>query len=246
MLFPGQNQRQFRNMQKSAAHSPILVLGMHRSGTSCLAGSLQEAGLFLGDVNTQARFNARGNRESRSIMDLHDRILADNGGSWDAPPANVTWSDAHRARRDELIDTFPTDVVWGFKDPRCLLAMDGWLEVLPDMRAIGTFRHPVAVAASLTSRNGFSTEKGLTIWLAYNRAMLKYCEQRSIEVVSFDWQPDRYLSRLEALAASVGLKPPAEGFQFFTSALRKNTAPPEAELPAEVQAVYTQLQERAG
>ncbi|MDP9141144.1 MAG: sulfotransferase [Pseudomonadota bacterium] len=233
-------------MQNRVAHSPILVLGMHRSGTSCLAGSLQEAGLFLGDVNTQARFNARGNRESRSIMDLHDQILADNGGSWDAPPVSATWSDAHRARRDDLIDTFPEEVTWGFKDPRCLLAMDGWLEVLPDLRAIGTFRHPMAVAASLTSRNGFSTEKGLMIWLAYNRALLTVCEEREIGIVSFDWPPDRYLSRLEALAASVGLQPPAGGFQFFTSALRKNAAPPETELPAEVQTVYAQLKDRAG
>jgi len=29
---------------------PILILGMHRSGTSCLAGCLEEAGLYLGDV----------------------------------------------------------------------------------------------------------------------------------------------------------------------------------------------------
>lgn len=233
-------------MQNRVAHTPIIVLGMHRSGTSCLAGSLQEAGLFLGDVNTQARFNARGNRENRPIMDLHDQILAANGGSWDAPPATANWSTADRARRDELIAGFPADAVWGFKDPRSVLALDGWLEVLPDVRAIGTFRHPLAVAASLSARNGFSTEKGFSIWLAYNRAMLKHCEQRDIQLVSFDWAPDRYLSRLEVLAAAVGLKPPVGGFQFFASALRKNSAPPLAELPAEVQAVYDQLQERAG
>lgn len=45
--------------------STVLILGMHRSGTSCLAGSLQEAGLYLGEVNTAAPHNAKGNRESR-------------------------------------------------------------------------------------------------------------------------------------------------------------------------------------
>ena len=73
-------------------HSPvgagqsILILGMHRSGTSCLAGSLQEAGLYLGEVNTTAPHNAKGNRESRTIVALHDGLLQANGGAWDAPP----------------------------------------------------------------------------------------------------------------------------------------------------------------
>lgn len=233
-------------MQNRAAPTPILVLGMHRSGTSCLAGSLQEAGLFLGDVNTQARYNLRGNRESRPIMDLHDEILRDNGGSWDAPPAQpARWSDAHRARRDELIETFPKNGVWGFKDPRSVLALDGWFEVLPGLRAICTYRHPMAVAASLASRNSFSIEKGLSIWLAYNRATLAYCERHDFPVISFDWAPDRYLARLEQLATDYGLQMPEGGFQFFTSALRKNAAPPDAALPADVEAVYAQLQARA-
>lgn len=234
-------------MQNRAAPTPIIVLGMHRSGTSCLAGSLQEAGLFLGDVNTQARYNAKGNRENRPIMDLHDEILRDNGGSWDAPPARpVVWSDAQRARRDELIASFPTDAIWGFKDPRSLFALDGWFEVLPSMRAIGTYRHPMAVAASLASRNGFSIDKGLSIWLAYNRMLLAHCDRRAYPIVSFDWTPERYLSRLEELAAAHGLHAPAQGFQFFTSALRKNAASSDAVLPAEVEALYVQLQARAG
>ena len=46
----------------------VLVLGMHRSGTSCLAGSLQQAGLELGDVFTSNPFNKKGNREHRDVM----------------------------------------------------------------------------------------------------------------------------------------------------------------------------------
>jgi len=43
---------------------PMLILGMHRSGTSCLAGCLQAAGLISGEVNIQAMYNAKGNREN--------------------------------------------------------------------------------------------------------------------------------------------------------------------------------------
>ena len=59
----------------------IGVLGMHRSGTSCLTGTLEEAGVFLGEVVVQAKFNARGNRENRRIMDLHNAVLAAKGSS---------------------------------------------------------------------------------------------------------------------------------------------------------------------
>ena len=58
----------------------IAVLGMHRSGTSYLAGSLQEAGLILGDCHTWNKHNEKGNRENQKFVDLHDAILEANVG----------------------------------------------------------------------------------------------------------------------------------------------------------------------
>ncbi len=68
----------------------IAILGMHRSGTSCLAGSLQQAGLYLGEVVEQAPHKKRGNRESLVIRSLNDRLLEENGGAWDSPPIEIT------------------------------------------------------------------------------------------------------------------------------------------------------------
>ncbi len=205
----------------------LLILGMHRSGTSCLAGSLEEAGLYLGEVNTAAPHNAKGNRESRAIMDLHDDLLRTNGGNWDAPPPNVVWSAEHRARRDAIIATYPPDRIWGFKDPRALLTLPGWLEVLPSTGFVGTFRHPLAVAASLYARNQIPLEKSLALWETYNRQLLDYQRQFAFPLVSFDWPPERYRERLTAIALALHLTIPADGFTFFESALRKNAAPRE-------------------
>jgi hypothetical protein len=104
----------------------VLILGMHRSGTSCLTGSLQEAGLYLGAINESAPNNAKGNRENLAIMDLQNEVLAASGGAWDRPPDAVVWSAEHKARRDALIATYPADRIWGFKDPRTLLTLEGW------------------------------------------------------------------------------------------------------------------------
>ena len=248
----------------STASGPaVLILGMHRSGTSCLAGSLEEAGLYLGQVNTAAPHNAKGNRESRAIMDLQDDLLRANGGDWDAPPREVIWSAEHRARRDAIIATYPTDRIWGFKDPRTLLTLPGWLEALPTVRFVGTFRHPLAVAASLQARNEIAIEKSLGLWEAYNRLLLDYQRQWNFPVVSFDWPPEHYRQRLKAILPTLGLNAPATGFSFFESALRRNEAPKlerglkplfmrwralgertdKGALPKSVAAIYCQLQE---
>lgn len=209
----------------TAKPQAVLILGMHRSGTSCLAGSLQEAGLYLGEVNTAAPHNAKGNRESRAIMDLQDDLLRANGGDWDAPPHEVVWSEEHQARRDAIIAAYPSDRIWGFKDPRTLLTLPGWLEALPPVRFVGTFRHPLAVAASLHARNGIAIEKSLALWETYNRRLLDCQRQWGFPIVCFDWPPERYQSRLQAIAPTLNLAVPPAGFSFFESALRKNAAP---------------------
>ncbi|HEY1078289.1 MAG TPA: sulfotransferase [Fontimonas sp.] len=227
------------------AAAPIAILGMHRSGTSCLAGCLQEAGLYLGDVNTAAPANARGNRENRAIMDLHDMVLRDNGGSWDMPPAAPKWSAEQRQQREALIGGFPRHEVWGFKDPRSLLVLDGWRESLPALRFIGTFRHPAAVAASLRTRNGFTMERGYEIWREYNTRLLRYQRELGFALLSFDWEPERYRLALEANAARLGLKAPQNGFEFFAGSLRSHRASAADGLGAKDIALYAQLQEIA-
>jgi len=47
---------------------------------------------------------------------------------------------------------FHSSRLWGFKDPRTLLTLDGWLEALPEVSLAATFRHPLSVAGSLQER----------------------------------------------------------------------------------------------
>ncbi len=221
---------------------PVIILGMHRSGTSCLAGSLEEAGLYLGDVNREAPHNAKGNHENIRIMDLHEAVLTANNGGWDAPPEATIWSSEHKAQRDAIIATYPAGKPWAFKDPRTLLTLDGWLEVLPSARLVGTFRHPLAVARSLHARNGFPQEKSMALWAYYNRKLLRYQRQFGFDLVCFDWPDDRYHGKLAHIARSLNLIEPRHGFSFFESNLRKNSTPCDADLPEQVKDVYGSLE----
>ncbi len=224
--------------------APIAVIGMHRSGTSCLAGSLEEAGLYLGQVNQKAPANARGNRENRAIMDLHDAVLADNQASWHTPRTDLQWSVARTERLKALIATYPANQVWGFKDPRSLFTLDAWFEQIPQLRLVGTVRHPLAVAASLQRRNDFPIERGLAIWQAYNARLLAQWRQRPFPVIAFDLPPEAYLRSLGRIADSLALPGPEAGFQFFSSQLR-NAPPalPDVTLPPEVAALYATLRD---
>jgi hypothetical protein len=218
----------------------ICILGMHRSGTSCLAGSLEEAGVYLGDVNTSARHNLKGNRESPRIWQLHDAVLLHSGGSWAQPPEQVSWTDAHRAERDAIIRSYADRSLWGFKDPRALLCLDFWLEAAPRLSFVGTFRHPALVAASLRLREGGEVEHWFKVWARYNQRLLSLYQTRPFPVLRFDVADDDYRRRLGLVAASLDLRFPRP-LSFFDPDLRHQNLLVPHEVPWPIRTLYQSL-----
>ena len=217
----------------------VAILGMHRSGTSCLAGSLEEAGLHLGEVSTVGRHNAKGNRESTRMMALQESVLEYSGGSWDRPPRQPRWSDQHRAERDAIIGSYTGVPVWGFKDPRTLLLVDFWKEALPNLRLVGTLRHPRLVAGSLLRRGGGSLDAWLDLWADYGERMLALREADPFPIVRFDLGEETYRRSLALVAAGLGLAAPAR-MDFFDPMLRHSEVPPDR-LPDRVNRVHEAL-----
>lgn len=158
-----------------ADRSLVLILGMHRSGTSCLAGALDLCGLHLGDVRRTGRHNAKGYFERPDVVQINDRILGLSGGAWNDPPA-VARVHPHLSQQIAVLAKDMTaDRPGGLKDPRLLLVLDAWTTAAAvPMRFVGTFRHPMAVAASLHARNGVRLEQGLALWLEYNSRLMDW------------------------------------------------------------------------
>lgn len=198
----------------------LCVLGMHRSGTSCLAGTLEEAGVFLGDVDRHGRHNARGNRENRRIMALHDELLAANGGSWDDPPEQVRWAPEHKDRQRKIICSYAGRPVWGFKDPRTLFTLEGWLEEIPQLTLLGIFRHPLAVAVSLRRRDRFPLERGVRLWEVYNRRLLACHARHRFPLLRFDAGESELPRQLADVLGRLGLPVAADRLKFFDPGLR--------------------------
>ena len=156
----------------------VIVLGMHRSGTSLLTGSLEAAGLYLGEVNNEAPFNRKGNKENESIRELNDALLERNGAAWNRPPnGQAQWSGADEEGSRSLISPYlAAKRPWGFKDPRTVWTVEGWLRLLPHARPVGVFRHPSLVVQSLTARSGelaVDADEALRLWCAYNSELIR-------------------------------------------------------------------------
>jgi hypothetical protein len=202
----------------------VLVVGMHRSGTSCLAGILGACGAHLGDVATWAPHNAKGTRELEPVWRLNDDVLAASGGSWHDVPAAVTWTSEHRRRRDEILSSLAASrqPVICIKDPRLLLTLDLWLEPLPpeSVRVVGSVRKPAAVARSLQVRNGFDRRHALRLWRAYNTRLLKRQQHRPDGIVDFSQQSAEYLRHVQSLVQRLGLRWSDDAEAFFDDDLR--------------------------
>ena len=216
---------------------------MHRSGTSALAGSLEQRGLFLGAVSTRNPHNPKGNRESSEVRRLNEDVLRASGGAWNAPPPEARWRHEHWERARRALAKHAGQPLWGFKDPRTLLTLDGWLALVPDLEFAGVFRHPLRVARSLERRDGMDREDAVALWTAYNRRLLERLERRPFPLVCFDDDPVELERKLAVVAGALELPGDAEGEPFFAPALRED-APVEA-APAEAQRLYEELRARA-
>jgi hypothetical protein len=245
---------------------------MHRSGTSCLSGSLQKAGLFLGDVSRSGPFNPKGNRENPQIQKLQDDILSSNGGLWHNPPAHVAWSQEHYAELRKIIAAYSSYPVWGFKDPRTLFTLSGFKQCINNLQLTGTFRNPGAVVASLAHRHAnvdpstpVSDEYWLQLWNKYNVKLIETWEQNPFPIIDFDQDDASYLRSLQILINTLGLdqsllstfiqngflagirKLRSKGKReiFFDPKLRSSASWSLDEMPSEIKSTYKMLQEIA-
>ena len=158
----------------------VLVLGMHRSGTSLLAQILHRIGVYWGEPDQLMPandYNLDGYWEYQPIVKFHDRVLRAFGGDWKSPPTmvDVWWTlpeYQHFVQEAQiLIQPFRSHPVWGWKDPRTVLLLPFWQAVLDDYDVYHLLmvRNPLEVALSLSPRDADSVSflQALHLWVAY-------------------------------------------------------------------------------
>ncbi len=224
----------------------LLVLGMHRSGTSCLTGCLERCGVFLGEVSRANPHNLRGNHEAGDLVALQEGMLRRAGGSWRSPPPPFPPAPEEVASLRAIVERLAARGRAGVKDPRTLLLAEAWEAAAGSCARIGTFRHPAAVARSLERRDGMGTEEALALWNAYNGALLRLHRERPFPLLAFDLSdPSAYVRAVCAAAARLGLDPDPPAVADFVSRELDHGGGADGEVPAACAATWDQLRSRA-
>src|SRR5450759_4793781 len=154
------------------AKHAVLVLGMHRSGTSAVAGTLVKLGATPPKSLMVAKpDNPRGHWESNALMALNDEILKSAGSTWDDwRTFNASWytspiaEEFNQKAANEINKEFGNAKLVVIKDPRMCRMVPFWSKVLNGsgytMRFIIPVRSPLEVSRSHWIRDKIQIYKG--------------------------------------------------------------------------------------
>ena len=202
----------------------IIVLGMHRSGTSALARTISLLGARLpDDLVGPNEGNPHGHWEPQAIVELNDRMLAEAGsdvyGILDVPPV---WFSSPRAQEfaDEAARiigvSFQNDPLIVMKDPRTAVMLPVWTKAFAQcgyrMRHVLPLRHPDSVANSLARRHlktidydAWPAPRGQLVWLRYTLAAIRGSRDQTRAFVTYADLLDNWRAAADRIAADLGI-----------------------------------------
>lgn len=207
-------------MDTDAARRLILVLGMHRSGTSVITRALGALGAALGPRLLPALpCNPKGIFEDRRITTADNALLAAMGMRWyslQPMPVETLRQTALSESGEEaltfLLELLESGPVCGLKDPRLCRLMPFWRPLLGnlarggvDISCVLPVRHPDAVAASLHARDGMSRAHALRLWIQHELGALSGSAGLARVAVSYDAVLEEPEKELRRMGARLGL-----------------------------------------
>jgi hypothetical protein len=204
----------------------LFVLGVHRSGTSALAGGLHLLGVNLGD-NLQTAGLPPSNSAAfinRDIVLVHDMLFRELGCRWDMvgilPDGWIESEAALEAARklthileQQLLGKGP----WAVVDPRLCRLMPLWFKVLEPLqiepRLVHLVRHPYEVARSLNGRDEMDLFQGHLLWLVHNRDALRACRDHNHVLLTYDQLLADPVTALQSIATVLSFELPRDPVQ---------------------------------
>jgi hypothetical protein len=227
--------------ETAARRTAYLVLGMHRSGTSAVTQLLGLAGADLPqNVMPGDEHNAKGYFEPWKIAIFNDERLRAGGAAWDdifafpfqplSTADERTWLKRAKQLFAEEYEGLRHPLL---KDPRVTVLAPLWRHALDDLgvgvRCVIPVRDPLAVAGSLSRRNGFPLQKSVLLWSTYMLAAEAYTRDLPRAFVGYDallsdWrgQAARIEAAHGAALPKLDTKAAAEIDRFLTPDLRHN------------------------
>jgi glycosyltransferase involved in cell wall biosynthesis len=176
----------------------IVVIGMHRSGTSAITRGLELLGVGLGtNLHPAASDNPKGFWEDSECLEINEELLSyfgsaydQLGGGWDTSIANSEVSRIKLKASQLISKKLEENTIWGFKDPRTSRLLPFWKDVFSslgcDVGYVIALRNPVSIVDSLSKRNKTPAEKTYFLWLQHMLPSLQMTEGSRRVVVDYD------------------------------------------------------------
>ena len=158
----------------------LIIVGMHRSGTSLTASVLSKSGLDVGsDLLGSGIGNQEGHFENLDFVDFHRKVLAEKEQHPDGwKSEKIKGLEKYEEEALRLLNKNKSEQ-WGWKDPRTCLFLDFWEGFLPEAKYLIVYRSPWEVIDSLFRR---STDVDIlnnpmlavNAWVEYNKLILDF------------------------------------------------------------------------
>jgi hypothetical protein len=159
----------------------IIVLGMHRSGTSLTTRLINLMGAYFAPKNLWLEANAdnpKGFWERTDVLAINRGLMQANGclwyrvDRWDDSGINIPAPLA--AGMSATLSELNAHKPWVLKDPRLCITLPCWLPHLTAPVAVITSRNPLEIARSLELRNGMPIEYGLALWEYHAAGIIRH------------------------------------------------------------------------
>lgn len=200
----------------------IVVLGMHRSGTSAVTRGLRALGVSLGDnlLPAMSEVNDKGFWEDRDFLALDVELLELSGLDWydncpegrfraDDPRLEPYYARAVDLTRARLAE----HGLFAVKDPRIPVLLPFWREVFRRggfrVAWLIVARNPRSIVDSIERRDGFGPVKIYYLWLEHMLPSLRLTADAPRLLVDYDAFMDAPGDELDRIAAWLDLPRPA-------------------------------------
>ena len=196
----------------------IVVVGMHRSGTSTIMRGLATLGCTLGDTLIEGipGVNDKGFWEDVDVNSFNQKLLEDSCSDWShctVLPEDYFHApflrDRQQAARELLARKLRQGRPLAIKEPRMTVLLPFWQAVFADLGLnvayLHVLRDPFEVAQSLLIRDGFSQERSMLLWFFYNQAALRDTRHTTHVVVDYAVFLEDPIRQLSRIASALGL-----------------------------------------
>jgi len=214
-------------MNGEARKRCIVVLGMHRSGSSTLTRGLTVMGVELGETLAPGdASNRKGYWEDTDVNEICEAVLTSIGHVWHSTTlvtrGNLDVPQVIALKRtaiDLIRQKSRNTAIFGLKNPRLAKLLPFWHDVFAslelDVSYVIPTRHPISVAQSLRDRDGFEPEKSHYLWLDHMVRSMCGSAGSCRVVVDYDRLLDHPIVELRRIADCLDLSLDPEKFQEY-------------------------------